>query len=109
MNDTTHQDKITALEARVHWLEQRLYLACDNLNKLGYEYDGPNRVVERFGVDASAARRILEAIGPWQRTNFDNVQAIQLPVPNVQQQRPGADAHMNKKVVWSKDPSFRWL
>lgn len=109
MSDTTQQDKITALEARVHWLEQRLYLACDSFYKLGYEQDGPNRMTERFGVDASAARRVLEAIGPWQRTNFDNVQAIQLPPPTVQQQRPSADAHMNKKVVWSKDPSFRWL
>ena len=108
MSDTTQQDKITALEARGHWLEQRLWLACDSLNKLGYERDG-QQMVERFGVDASAARRILEAIGPWQRTNFDNVQAIQLPPPTIKQQRPAPDAHMNKKVVWSKDPSFRWL
>ena len=108
MNDTTHQDKITALEARVHWLEQKLYLACDSFYKLGYEKDGQS-TVDRFGVDANAARRVLEAIGPWQRTNLDNIQAIQLPPPTVQQQRASGDAHMNKKVVWSKDPSFRYL
>ena len=110
MNDTTHQDKITALEARVHWLEQRLYLACDNLNKLGYEYDGPGKVVERFGVDANAARRILEAIGPWQRTNFDSIQpAIQLPAPTIKQQAQQKDSHMFKPVVWSKDLRGGWL
>ena len=102
MNDTTQQDKITALEARVHWLEQRLYLACDSFHKLGYEQDGPNRVTERFGVDASAARRVLEVIGPWQRTNFDNIQpAVQLPPPTIKDvQRQSAP--LSKPVVWTK-------
>lgn len=102
MDNTTHQDKITALEARVHWLEQRLYLACDSFHKLGYEKDGPNATVERFGVDASAARRVLEAIGPWQRTNFDSIApAVQLPPPtikDVQRQSP----LLSKPVVWTK-------
>ena len=101
MDDTTLQDKITKLEARVHWLEQRLYFACDNLHKLGFEQDGPNRVTERFGVDANAARRVLEAIGPWQRTNFDNIQAVQLPPPTLQQQQT-QQPELFKKVVWTK-------
>ena len=101
MDDTTQQDKLTVLEARVHWLEQRLYLACDSLHKLGFEKDGPNRFVERFGVDANAARRVLEAIGPWQRTNFDNIQAIQLPPPTIQQQQT-QQPELFKKVVWTK-------
>ena len=92
----------------MHWLEQKLYIACDSLYRLGYEKDGQH-TVDRFGVDANAARRVLEAIGDWKRTNLTNVQAIQLPPPTVQQQRPGPDAHMNKKVMWSKDPSFRYL
>lgn len=102
MDDKTQQDKITALEARVHWLEQRLYLACDNLHKLGYEKDGPNRFTERFGVDASAARRVLEAIGPWQRTDFDNIApAIQLPPPTIKEAVRQAPP-LSKPVVWSK-------
>ena len=101
MDDTTTPDKITSLEARVHWLEQRLWLACDSLYKLGYERDGPNRMTERFGVDANAARRVLEAIGPWQRTNFDNVQAIQLPPPNVQSTLR-ATPPLTQKVTWTK-------
>ena len=109
MSDTTQQDKVTALEARVHWLEQRLYLACDSFHKLGYEKDGPNRTIERFGVDASAARRVLEAIGPWQRTNLNNVQAIQLPPPTIKQQEQRRDSHMHKTVVWSKDLRGGWL
>lgn len=107
MDDTTHQDKITALEARVHWLEQRLWLACEGLQKLGYEYDGPGKLIERFGVDANACRRMLEAIGPWQRTDLTNIQAVQLPPPVVQPQQPRRDSHMFKKVEWSRDPSFR--
>ena len=102
MNDTTQQDKITALEARVHWLEQRLYLACDSFHRLGYEQDGPSRFTERFGIEASAARRVLEAIGPWQRTNFDSIApAVQLPPPtikDVQRQSPP----LSKPVVWTK-------
>jgi len=108
MNDTTTPDKITQLEARVHWLEQKLYLACDNLHKLGFEKDGPNKTIERFGVEANACRRILDAIGPWQRTNFDSIQALQLPVPNIREQQQRKDAHMFNKVEWSKDPSFRF-
>ena len=100
---TMEQDKITQLEARVHWLEQRLYLACDGLHKLGYEKDGPSRVVERFGVEANAARRVLEAIGQWQRTNFDNVQAIQLPPPTIKDVQRTSPP-LSKPVVWSKMP-----
>jgi len=100
MDDTTQQDKLTVLEARVHWLEQKLYLACDSLHKLGYEKDGPNRTIERFGVEANAARRVLEAIGPWQRTNFDNIQPIQLPPPTIQQHRT-QQPELFKKVVWT--------
>ena len=108
MDDTTQQDKITKLEARVHWLEQKLYLACDNLAKLGYERDG-QMTVERFGVDASAARRILDAIGPWQRTNLDNIPAIQLPPPTIKQTVQQKDSHMFKKVEWSKDLRGGWF
>ena len=107
MDDTTQQDKITKLEARVHWLENKLWYACNSLYRLGYEQDG-KQMVERFGVDANAARRVLNEIGSWERTNLDNVQAITPPPPTINQQRP-QQPPLNKPVTWSKELRGGWL
>ena len=106
-NTSADRDKaiIDQLQRRVGWLEDRLWYACEHLYKIGYEKDGAT-FVERFGVDANAARTILNQIGKWQRTSFSNPTAQQLP-PRTAQPPKRVDAGQPKQVLWSKDPSFR--
>lgn len=109
MEANTDKEKIAQLEARIVWLENKLWMACENIYKIGYEMDG-GRTVERFGVDATAARHIVEAIGPWQRTNIQSVPNAQLlPAPTIKHQRPASTAVVNKPVTWSKELRGGWL
>lgn len=110
MEANTDKEKIAQLEARIVWLENKLWMACENIYKIGYEMDG-NRTVERFGVDATAARNIVHAIGPWHRTTVESVPNAQLlPAPTIQHhQRTVSQPALSKPVTWSKELRGGWL
>jgi hypothetical protein len=89
------------IEQRVSLLEAKLRVVVEGLTRLGYEQDGPNRLTERFGVDAAACRKILSAIGgDGTPTSLQTGPAKENKVP------PGQN--LFKPVAWSKDPSFRF-
>ena len=105
-NNKAVEDKVTSLEARVSYLEDKLYVACEGLHRIGFERDG-NQYVDRWGVDASAARTILRQIGNWNRTiSLANPAAALLSPPTIQQQQVQSRP-LSNPVTWSKDPSFR--
>ena len=98
-------EEIKQLKDRVCFLEDRLYIACEGLFRIGNERDG-KVYTERYGIDAAAARTVLRTIGQWQRTlsNQNPAAAVLQPpiAPEAKKDRP-----LFKKVEWSKDPNFR--
>ena len=98
-------EEIKQLKDRICFLEDRLYIACEGLYRIGNERDG-KIYTERYGVDAAAARTILRTIGQWQRTlSNQNPAAAVLHPPSVPEERKSPP--LFKKVEWSKDPNFR--
>ena len=98
-------EEIKQLKDRICFLEDRLYIACEGLYRIGNERDG-KMYVERYGVDAAAARTILRTIGQWQRSlSNQNPAAAVLQPPLVSEERKSPP--LFKKVEWSKDPNFR--
>ncbi len=104
--ETSNQsEEIKRLQDRICFLEDRLYIACEGLFRIGNERDG-KVYTERYGVDAAAARTILSTVGQWQRTfSAQNPAAAQLQPPAVLNARK--EQPLFKKVEWSKDPNFR--
>ena len=79
-------------EAQLSLLQAKLRLVTEGLHRIGYEKDGPNKYIERFGVDAAACRRLLSMIG-----------APAHPGTPPQQRPP--DAGKPQQVTWSKHPT----
>ena len=84
-------------EAQLSLLQAKLRLVTEGLHRIGYEKDGPNKYIERFGVDAAACRRLLSMIGAPTHTAGQQLGGALSP------QR--TDAGKPQQVTWSKHPT----